>query len=196
MIQNETRLRVADNSGAREILCIRVKGGSKRRYAFVGDVITATVKQANPQGAVKKGEVVTAVVVRTKKPIGRDDGTYIAFDENAAVIIDEQNNPRGTRVFGPVARELRDRNFMKIVSLAPEVLDGPPPCTGTAAREPEDPLGRSRQGDLRQGPGKTGRVLRVEPVKQRVYVEHLNMIKRHTRPRQVAGAQSEARWVA
>ncbi len=122
MIQNETRLRVADNSGAREILCIRVKGGSRRRYAFVGDEITATVKQANPQGAVKKGEVVTAVVVRTKKPIGREDGTYIAFDENAAVIIDDQNNPRGTRVFGPVARELRERNFMKIVSLAPEVL--------------------------------------------------------------------------
>jgi large subunit ribosomal protein L14 len=122
MIQNETRLRVADNSGAREILCIRVKGGSRRRYAFVGDVTTATVKQANPQGAVKKGEVVTAVIVRTKKPIGRDDGTYIAFDENAAVIIDDQNNPRGTRVFGPVARELRERNFMKIVSLAPEVL--------------------------------------------------------------------------
>src|ERR1019366_5891588 len=116
VIQNETRLRVADNSGAREILCIRVKGGSKRRYAFVGDVITATVKQANPQGTVKKGEVVTAVIVRTKKPIGRDDGTYIAFDENAAVIIDDQNNPRGTRVFGPVARELRERNFMKIVS--------------------------------------------------------------------------------
>ncbi len=122
MIQNETRLRVADNTGAREILCIRVKGGSRRRYAFVGDVITATVKQANPHGAVKKGDVVTAVVVRTKKPFGRDDGTYISFDDNAAVIIDDQNNPRGTRVFGPVARELRDRNFMKIVSLAPEVL--------------------------------------------------------------------------
>jgi large subunit ribosomal protein L14 len=122
MIQNETRLRVADNTGAREILCIRVKGGSQRRYAFVGDVITATVKQATPQGSVKKGDVVTAVIVRTKKPIGRDDGTYIAFDENAAVIIDDQNNPRGTRVFGPVARELRERNFMKIVSLAPEVL--------------------------------------------------------------------------
>ena len=122
MIQNETRLRVADNTGAREILCIRVKGGSKRRYAFVGDVITATVKQANPQGAVKKGEVVTAVIVRTKKPIGRDDGTYIAFDENAAVIIDEGRNPRGTRIFGPVARELRDGGFMRIVSLAPEVL--------------------------------------------------------------------------
>ena len=122
MIQNESRLKVADNTGAREILCIRVKGGSSRRYAHVGDVITATVKAANPQGSVKKGEVVTAVVVRTKKSFSRNDGTYIAFDENAAVIIDAQNNPRGTRIFGPVARELRDRNFMKIVSLAPEVL--------------------------------------------------------------------------
>lgn len=122
MIQNETRLKVADNTGAREILVIRVKGGSRRRYAHVGDVVTATVKTANPQGSVKKGEVVTAVVVRTKKAFGRDDGTYIAFDENAAVIIDVANNPRGTRIFGPVARELRERNFMKIVSLAPEVL--------------------------------------------------------------------------
>jgi large subunit ribosomal protein L14 len=122
VIQNESRLKVADNTGAREILVIRVKGGSRRRYAHVGDIITATVKQANPQGTVKKGEVVTAVVVRTKKSFSRTDGTYIAFDENAAVIIDAQNNPRGTRIFGPVARELRDRNFMKIVSLAPEVL--------------------------------------------------------------------------
>ena len=122
MIQPETRLRVADNTGAREILCIRVRGGSNRRYAGVGDIIVGTVKQAIPQGAVKKGEVVTAVVVRTKKQFGREDGTYIAFDENAAVLIDNQNNPRGTRIFGPIARELRDRNFMKIVSLAPEVL--------------------------------------------------------------------------
>ncbi len=122
MIQNETRLKVADNTGAREILVIRVVGGHKRRYAKVGDVITATVKTATPQGNVKKGEVVRAVVVRTKKPFGRDDGTYIGFDENAAVIIDAANNPRGTRIFGPVARELRERNFMKIVSLAPEVL--------------------------------------------------------------------------
>jgi large subunit ribosomal protein L14 len=122
MIQNESRLKVADNTGAREILCIRVKGGSRRRYAGIGDTITATVKQASPNGAVKKGEVVTAVVVRTKKSLGREDGTYIQFDENAAVIIDAQNNPRGTRIFGPVARELRDRNFMKIISLAPEVL--------------------------------------------------------------------------
>ena len=122
MIQNETRLKVADNTGAREILCIRVKGGSRRRYAGVGDTITATVKQAIPNGTVKKGEVVKAVVVRTKKEFGRDDGTYISFDENAAVIIGADNNPRGTRIFGPVARELRDRNFMRIVSLAPEVL--------------------------------------------------------------------------
>ena len=122
MIQPETRLRVADNTGAREILCIRIRGGSKRRYAGVGDTIVATVKQAIPHGAVKKGEVVTAVVGRTRKEFGREDGTYIAFDENAAVIIDAQNNPRGTRIFGPVARELRDGGFMKIVSLAPEVL--------------------------------------------------------------------------
>ena len=122
MIQAETRLRVADNTGARELLCIRVRGGSKRRYAGVGDIIVGTVKQATPQGAVKKGEVVTAVVVRTRKQFGREDGTYIAFDENAAVLIDPQNNPRGTRIFGPVARELRDGGYMRIVSLAPEVL--------------------------------------------------------------------------
>lgn len=122
MIQNETRLRVADNTGAREILTIRVMGGSKRRYATVGDIIVATVKQAIPNGTVKKGDVVRAVIVRTRKEFGRDDGTYIAFDENAAVIIDAQNTPRGTRIFGPVARELRDGGFMRIVSLAPEVL--------------------------------------------------------------------------
>ena len=122
MIQQESRLKVADNTGARELLCIRVAGGSRRRYARVGDIITATVKAAAPQGTVKKGEVVKAVVVRTKKPFGRDDGTLIAFDENAAVIIDAARNPRGTRIFGPVARELREKNFMKIVSLAPEVL--------------------------------------------------------------------------
>jgi large subunit ribosomal protein L14 len=120
VIQQESRLRVADNSGAREILCIRVKGGSDRRYARIGDVITATVKQATPHGGVRKGEVVEAVVVRTRKQLG--DGTYIAFDENAAVLIDSQGAPRGTRIFGPVARELRERNFMRIVSLAPEVL--------------------------------------------------------------------------
>jgi large subunit ribosomal protein L14 len=122
VIQQESRLKVADNSGAREILCIRVKGGTHRRYARIGDVITATVKQANPQGGVRKGEVVEAVVVRTRKQLGRKDGTYISFDENAAVLIDAQGAPRGTRIFGPVARELRDSNFMRIISLAPEVL--------------------------------------------------------------------------
>jgi len=122
MIQQESRLKVADNTGAREILCIRVLGGSGRRYAGIGDIIVASVKDALPGAPVKKGEVVKAVVVRTRKPFGRDDGTQIAFDENAAVIIDNQRNPRGTRIFGPVARELREKNFMKIVSLATEVL--------------------------------------------------------------------------
>jgi large subunit ribosomal protein L14 len=123
MIQQESRLKVADNTGAKEILCIRVIGGSMRRYATVGDIIIGTVKQAAPTGAVKKGEVVRAVVVRTAKEYGRSDGSYIKFDENAAVILDPaNNNPRGTRIFGPVARELREKGFMKIVSLAPEVL--------------------------------------------------------------------------
>ena len=122
MIQNETRLRVADNTGAKEILCIRLIGGSNRKYAGVGDVIVATVKQAQPGGAVKKGEVVRAVIVRTAKEYGRSDGSHIRFDDNAAVLINQQNNPRGTRIFGPVARELRERGFMKIVSQAPEVL--------------------------------------------------------------------------
>lgn len=122
MIQNETRLKVADNSGAKEILTIKVLGGTSRRYAGVGDIIIATVKEATPGGVVKKGEVVKAVVVRTTKDARRIDGSYIKFDDNAAVIIDNNNNPRGTRIFGPVARELREKNFMKIVSLAPEVL--------------------------------------------------------------------------
>ena len=123
MIQQETRLHVADNTGAREILCIRVVGGSRRRYGAVGDVIIATVKQATPTSSVKKGEVVRAVIVRTKKEIGRDDGTTIRFDDNAAVILDPiSKSPRGTRIFGPVARELRGKGFMRIVSLAPEVL--------------------------------------------------------------------------
>ena len=122
MIQQETRLRVADNSGAREVLVIKVLGGSKRRYATIGDVFIATVKDALPGAAVKKGEVVRCVVVRAKKERRRPDGSYIRFDENAAVLINEQRQPRGTRIFGPVARELRDKKFMKIVSLAPEVI--------------------------------------------------------------------------
>ena len=122
MVQTESRLKVADNTGAKELLCIRVMGGSTRRYAGVGDIIVASVKDATPGGVVKKGDVVKAVVVRTKKSIRRKDGSYIRFDDNAAVIIKEDNTPKGTRIFGPVARELRERQFMKIVSLAPEVL--------------------------------------------------------------------------
>ena len=122
MIQQESRLKVADNSGAREVLCIKVLGGTRRRYASVGDVFTATEKDANPRAAVKKGEVVKCVVVRTAKESRRLDGSYIRFDENAAVLIDDQNQPRGTRIFGPVGRELREKKFMRIVSLAPEVI--------------------------------------------------------------------------
>jgi large subunit ribosomal protein L14 len=122
MIQAETRLKVGDNTGAKELLCIKVLGGSRRRYASVGDVIMCSVKVATPGGVVKKGDVVRAVVVRTKKAIKRPDGSYIRFDENTGVIINDQNQPRGTRIFGPVARELREKDFMKIVSLAPEVL--------------------------------------------------------------------------
>ena len=122
MIQPQTRLKVADNSGAKEIMCFRVLGGSFRRTAGVGDVIVASVKSATPGGAVKKGEVVKAVIVRTKKQYRRPDGSYIRFDDNAAVIINDAKQPRGTRIFGPVARELREKDFMKIVSLAPEVL--------------------------------------------------------------------------
>ena len=122
MIQVQTRLKVADNTGAKELMCIKVLGGSKRRYASIGDIIVCSVKAAAPGGMVKKGDVVKCVVVRTRKGVKRTDGTYIRFDENAAVIIKEDKNPRGTRIFGPVARELREKQFMKIISLAPEVL--------------------------------------------------------------------------
>jgi large subunit ribosomal protein L14 len=123
MIQQETRLTVADNTGARELLVIRIMGGSKRRYGYIGDVVVATVKTATPQGSVKKSAIVKAVIVRCAKEFKRDDGSYIRFDDNAAVILDDDGeNPKGTRIFGPVARELREKGFMKIVSLAPEVL--------------------------------------------------------------------------
>jgi large subunit ribosomal protein L14 len=122
MIQSESMLKVADNTGAKKIMCIKVLGGSKRKYANIGDVIVASVKDATPGGVVKKGEIVRCVIVRSKKGVRRPDGSYIRFDENAAVIIKEDKNPRGTRIFGPVARELRDREYMKILSLAPEVL--------------------------------------------------------------------------
>jgi large subunit ribosomal protein L14 len=122
VIQKFSRVRVADNSGARELMCIQVLGGTRRRYAGVGDVFVASVKLAQPAAAVKKGDIVRAVVVRTTKSFGRPDGSYIKFDDNAAVVLSDKQNPRGTRIFGPVARELRERNYMKIVSLAPEVL--------------------------------------------------------------------------
>lgn len=122
MIQMQTLMKVADNTGAKELMCIRVLGGSRRRYANIGDVVVASVKKAVPGGVVKKGDVVKAVIVRSAKGIRRDDGTYIRFDENAAVIIREDKNPRGTRIFGPVARELREKDYLKILSLAPEVL--------------------------------------------------------------------------
>ena len=122
MVQMQTRLKVADNTGAKEIMCIRVLGGTRKRYAVIGDVIVASVKKAAPGGTVKKGDVVKAVIVRTKKETRRDDGSYIRFDENAAVIINADKNPVGTRIFGPVARELRDKEYLKIASLAPEVL--------------------------------------------------------------------------
>lgn len=122
MVQQESRLRVADNTGAKELLCIRVLGGSGKRYGTIGDIIVCSVKTAMPGGTAKKGDVVKAVIVRTKKEIGRKDGSYIRFDENAAVIINANGEPRGTRIFGPVARELREKQYMKIVSLAPEVL--------------------------------------------------------------------------
>ena len=122
MIQQQTLLKVADNTGAKELMCIRVLGGSKRKYANIGDVVVASVKKATPGGVVKKGDVVKAVIVRSVNGIRRNDGTYIKFDENAAVIIRDDKNPRGTRIFGPIARELRDKDYMKILSLAPEVL--------------------------------------------------------------------------
>lgn len=122
MIQVQTRLNVADNTGAKEIMCVKVKGGSNRKFANIGDTIVASVKSAAPDGIVKKGDVIEAVIVRTKKGLQRPDGSYIRFDENAAVILGDDKNPKGTRIFGPVARELREKNFMRIISLAPEVL--------------------------------------------------------------------------
>ncbi len=122
MIQTQTRLRVADNTGAKELMCIKVLGGSKRKYANIGDIIVATVKSATPGGVVKKGDIVKAVIVRTSKGVQRPDGSMIKFDDNAAVIINDQKQPRGTRIFGPIARELREKDYMKIISLAPEVL--------------------------------------------------------------------------
>ena len=184
MIQNETRLKVADNTGAREILCIRVQGGSRRRYAGVGDVITATVKPATPQGTVKKGEVVTAVVVRTKKEFGRDDGTYIAFDENAAVIIDAAEQPaRHAHLRARRPRAARPQLHEDRLARPGGALTWQPRSAATTRSIVIS--GKDR--------GKTGKVLRVDPGKSRVYVEGLNIVKRHQRPPQVQGADAAGR---
>ena len=175
MIQQETRLAVADNTGAKELLVIRVMGSSNKKFAYVGDVVVATVKDATPNMAVKKSEVVKAVIVRTKHDIKRPDGSVIRFDENAAVIINKDGNPRGTRVFGPVARELRDKNFMKIVSLAPEVIQ-----ESEMADKNKNSL-HVKSGDrviilAGKDKGKMGNVKKVNPSESEVIVEGLNMI--------------------
>ena len=177
MIQQESRLKVADNTGAKELLCIRVLGGSTRRYAHIGDVIVASVKDATPGGVVKKGDVVKAVVVRTVNSTRRKDGSYIRFDENAAVIIKDDMNPRGTRIFGPVARELRDKRFMKIVSLAPEVLWEVPRMSAM----------KIKKGDMvkviaGKDKNKEGKVLAVNNKDGKVLVEGINMLTKHTKP--------------
>ena len=177
MIQQESRLKVADNTGAKELLCIRVLGGSTRRYASIGDVIVATVKDATPGGVVKKGDVVKAVVVRTVNSTRRKDGSYIRFDENAAVIIKDDKTPRGTRIFGPVARELRDKQFMRIVSLAPEVLSGGQDMS----------MFKIKKGDTvkviaGKDKDKEGKVLSVNQKEGKVVVEGVNMLTKHTKP--------------
>ena len=167
MIQQETRLKVADNTGAKEILCIRVMGGSTRRYANIGDVIVASVKDATPGGVVKKGDVVKAVVVRSVKGARRKDGSYIKFDENAAVIIKDDKTPKGTRIFGPVARELREKQFMKIVSLAMSMKIKKGDTVKVIAGKDKD---------------KTGKVVSVDVKNNRVVVEGVNMITKHEKP--------------
>ena len=171
MIQMQTNLDVADNSGARRVMCIKVLGGSKRRYASVGDIIVVSIKEAIPRGRVKKGDVMKAVVVRTAKDIRRADGSVIRFDSNAAVLINNQTEPVGTRIFGPVPRELRAKNHMKIISLAPEVLDGRQDQEGRQGRRPRRP----RQGQ-------PGEVAQVMPTEERALVRGVNMVRRHTTP--------------
>ena len=177
MIQQETRLKVADNTGAKEILCIRVMGGSTRRYANVGDIIVASVKDATPGGVVKKGDVVKAVVVRSVKGVRRKDGSYIKFDENAAVIIKDDKTPRGTRIFGPVARELRDKQFMKIASLAPEVLEG-----GAFMSTMKIKKGDTVKVIAGKDKDKEGKVVAVDKKNGKVTVEKVNIITKHTKP--------------
>ena len=177
MIQQETRLKVADNTGAKEILCIRVMGGSTRRYANIGDIIVASVKDATPGGVVKKGDVVKAVVVRSVKGVRRKDGSYIKFDENAAVIIKDDKTPRGTRIFGPVARELRDKQFMKIASLAPEVLSG-----GAFMSTMKIKKGDTVKVIAGKDKDKEGKVVAVDKKNGKVTVEKVNIITKHTKP--------------
>ena len=191
MIQQESRLRVADNTGAKEILCIRVLGGSTRRYANIGDVIVATVKDATPGGVVKKGDVVKAVVVRSVKGVRRKDGSYIKFDENAAVIIKDDKTPKGTRIFGPVARELRDKQFMKIVSLAPEVLY-------EVSVHNNIKKGDTVKVIAGKDKDKEGKVISVNPKKGAVLVEGVNMITKHTKPsmaNQQGGIVNREAWI-
>ena len=181
MIQQQTILNVADNTGAKRIMCIQVMGGSYRKFGNIGDVIVASVKDASPGGVVKKGDVVKAVIVRSKKGIRRQDGSYIRFDENAAVVIKDDKTPRGTRIFGPVARELREKDFMKIVSLAPEVLS-----EGGTQHMAKLQI---KKGDTvvvisGKDKGKQGTVIATEPKKERVFVEGVNTVKRHTKPSQ------------
>ena len=179
MIQQETFLRAADNSGAKELKCIRVLGGSARKYGNIGDIIVCSVRKCTPGGGVKKGQVVKAVIVRSRKGVRRADGSYIRFDENAAVIIREDKNPQGTRIFGPVARELRDKDFMKILSLAPEVLYGGRPLMNTL---------HVKKGDTAvvlsgKEKGKKGTIISVSPKKAQVVIEGVNMLTTHVKPR-------------
>ena len=190
MIQQESRLRVADNTGAKEILCIRVMGGSTRRYANIGDVIVATVKDATPGGVVKKGDVVKAVVVRTVKGVRRKDGSYIKFDENAAVIIKDDKTPRGTRIFGPVARELREKQFMKFFLSSRSIIGG-------------SLMFKIKKGDTvkviaGKDKDKEGKVISVNPKKGAVLVEGVNMVTKHTKPsmaNQQGGIVNKEAWI-
>ena len=182
MIQQQTYLKVADNTGAKELMCIRVLGGTRRRYANIGDVVVASVKKAAPGGVVKKGDVVKAVIVRSAKGVRRDDGTYIRFDENAAVIIRDDKNPRGTRIFGPVARELRDKDYLKILSLAPEVLSWRCSLMINKVHVKTGDTVVVLSGKER---GKKGKVMAVSPKEGKVIVEKINMVSKHMKPRRM-----------
>ena len=184
MIQQQSYLKVADNTGAKEIMCIRVLGGSRKRYAKIGDVIVASVKKAAPGGVVKKGDVVKAVIVRSKSGVRRDDGTYIRFDENAAVFVKEDKNPKGTRIFGPVARELREKEYLKILSLAPEVLLWEVRLMSKVHVKSGDEVNVIQGKDR----GVKGKVLQVSPSEGKVIVEGVNIVSKHVKPRKMGEA--------